>query len=96
MREFGRVTDEEDRCIIEHPVPVTFVSLQLDSKSTGISSSIGRTILASDGRESNSCSDLLADSVEEGLRSDVTEVVGDFKISMSTSSFGVDLEKIRG
>jgi len=27
VRKFGRVTDEEDGCVIEHPVPVTLVSL---------------------------------------------------------------------
>jgi hypothetical protein len=88
--ELGRVTDEEDGSVIEHPVPVTLVSLQLDSKSTGIPSSIRGTALASNGGESSSCFNLLTNRLEKGLRSDVTEIMGDFKVPMSTSTFGMD------
>ena len=47
VREFSRVTDEEDGGVIEDPVQVTLLSLQLDSKSTGVPSSIGGTVLTS-------------------------------------------------
>ena len=92
--EFSRVTDEEDRGVIEHPVQVTLISPQFDSKSTGIPGSISRTILASNSRESDSCFNPLTDRFEEWLRSDVTEIVSDFKVPMSTSSFGMYLKEI--
>jgi hypothetical protein len=38
--KLGGITDEEDGGVVEHPIPVTLLSSELDSKATGITSSI--------------------------------------------------------
>ena len=37
-REFGGFAQEENRCIVEDPVPITLFSVELDGKASRISS----------------------------------------------------------
>lgn len=53
MRELGRVSDEEHRCIVENPIPVSLVSPELDCKASRVSSGVRRSRLASYSGESN-------------------------------------------
>jgi hypothetical protein len=89
--EFGGVTKEENRSVVEHPVPVAFVCPQFDSKATRIASGIGRARFTTDGGETDSSANLLAHRFEESGISDVAEVVSDLKVTMSASTLGMDL-----
>jgi hypothetical protein len=91
VRELGRVAKEEDRGIVEDPVPVSFLCSKLDREATGIPSTICRATLASNSGETNGGANLLANLLEEGLGGDIAQVVSDLEVAMGTSSFGVDL-----
>lgn len=93
MRELGRVTDEEDGSVVEDPIPVTFLGPELDSKTARVTSSIGRAGFTADGGETSSNANLLANTLEEGLRGDVAYVVSDLEVTVSASTLGVDLYK---
>lgn len=93
VRELGWVSDEENRSVVEHPVPITLFCPELDSKATRIAGGVGRSRFASNSREADSRANLLADLTKKRLRSDVTQVVGHFEVSMSAGTFGVDLKK---
>lgn len=41
VRELGRVSDEEDGSVVEHPIPVALVGPQLNREATGVASSVG-------------------------------------------------------
>ena len=63
-RELGRVTEEENWGIVEHPVPVTLVGVELQSKSTGVTSTVGRSLLTTDGGETSEHVRFLANAFE--------------------------------
>lgn len=90
VRELGRVPDEEDWGVVEDPVPVTFLRPQLDGETTGVTSGVGRSRLATDGGEADGGTNFLANTLEEGLRRDVAEVVGDLEVTMGSGTLGVD------
>lgn len=71
MRELGGVSDEEDWGVVEHPVPVTVVGLQLDRKSTRVASSISRSNLASYGGEVDGNVNFRTIRPKKGLGSDI-------------------------
>ena len=85
------VSDEEDRGVEKDPIQVALFCPQFDSETMGITSSIGRTRLATDGGETDGGGNLLADFVEKGLGCDVAQVVGDFEFTISTGTFGMAL-----
>jgi len=93
--ELGWVTNEEDRCVIKHPVPISLLGPQLDRKPTRIASSVGGSRLASNSREANCSSGLGANLLEEGCRGDVAQLVSDLEVTVGTSTLGVDLEHNR-
>lgn len=47
--EFGWVTDEEHGSVVEHPIPVSFLGVEFDGETTGITGTVGRTLLTTDG-----------------------------------------------
>lgn len=75
-----------------HPIEVTLICLQLDRKSTRITSSIGRARLTTNRRETNGGANFFAYRFEESGRGDVTNVMGHFKVSMSTRTLGMNLK----
>lgn len=91
VRELGRVSDEENGSVVEHPVPVTLFGPELDSKATRIASGVGRSRLASDSREADSRTNFLPNLTEKRLGGDVTQVVGHFEVTMGAGAFSVDL-----
>jgi hypothetical protein len=60
VRELGRVPEEEDRGVVEHPVEVTVFGPQLDGEATGITGRISGSRLTTDGGESDSGARFLA------------------------------------
>ena len=71
-------------------VPVALLSPELDCKATRITSSIRRSRLPSNSRESDGQGSLLAHSAEEVCSGDVAEVMGGGEDTMGASSLGVD------
>lgn len=92
--ELGRVSDEEDWGVVEDPVKVALVCPDLDGEPTGITGSVGRTRLASDGGETDGGACLHASFAEEGRGCDVAETVGYLEVAVSTGAFGVDLADV--
>lgn len=90
VREFGRVTYEEDGSVVKDPIPITFLGPELDGETARVTSSVGGPRFTTDGGETGGDANLLPGTLEEGLRGNVTQVMGDFKISVGTSTFGVD------
>lgn len=88
--ELGGVPQEEDRGVVEDPIPVTLLGAKLHGKSTRITSSVGRTRLATDSGESNGGLDLVANLAKEWLGGDVGEIMGHFEVTVSTGTLGVD------
>ena len=91
MREFGRVSDEEDGSVVEHPVKVALLRSDFKGKAAGITGGIRRSEFTTDGGETGSGTVFLADLSEEPGRGNVAEVVGQFKVTMCTSTLGVNL-----
>lgn len=89
--KFGGVPDKENRSVVEHPVPVTFICPQFDSEAARVTSCVSRSRFCTNGGETDCRANLLADLLKQGLRCDIAEIVGHFKISMCTSASGVDL-----
>jgi len=92
MRELGGVSDEEDWGVVEHPVPVTVVGLQLDRKSTRVASSISRSNLTSYGGEADGYVNFCTVRPQKGLGSDIAQVISNRKFTVGPSTFGVHLE----
>ena len=51
--ELGWVANEEHGCVVENPIQITLLCLQLDRESTGVTSGVRRARLAADGRKTN-------------------------------------------
>ena len=90
MRELGRITDEEDGSVVEHPIEVTLLSPDLDSETTRVTSGISRSGLTTDSGEADSCTGLGANFFEEAGTGEVTDVVGNLEVTVGTSTLGVD------
>ena len=63
-REFGGIADEEDRCVVIDPIPVTFFCIVFDREPSRVSSSIWGALLATNCRETSNAASLLANTKE--------------------------------
>jgi len=90
VRELGRVTDEENGCVVKHPVEVALLSLELNGKSTRIAGSVSGTALSTDRGEANGSTGLVTDLVEKGGASEVWDIVGDLEVTVGTGTFCMD------
>jgi hypothetical protein len=95
--ELGRITNEEDGCVVEYlkyrdvsvpvdlanykiaiyPVPIALLRFNFNRESTGVTSSISGTRLASDSRETNGRWGFVAYFAEDLSGRDMRNVVGD-------------------
>jgi len=91
VRELGRITDEEDGGVVEDPIPVTFFSSKLDGEAARVASGVGRARFTTDGRETDCCADFLSHRSQQRLGCNVAEIMGDLEVTVSTSTFGMDL-----
>jgi hypothetical protein len=91
--ELGGVTDEEDGGVVEDPIPITLISSEFDGEATRVASGIGRARFAADGGETDCCANFLSlrPQLEQRLGSEVTEIMGDLEVTVSTSTLGMDL-----
>lgn len=88
--ELARIADEEDGRVVEDPVMVALVGVELDGEATGIAGGIWGTLLAADGGEAGDAVCLFADSAEHVHAGEVGDIVGYFEGSVGAGSFGVD------
>lgn len=72
VREFGRISNEENGSVIHYPIPVTLIGSELDSETTGVTRSIRGAGFTSDCGKPSSRSDLLANRLEQSIVGDVT------------------------
>ena len=84
------VSDEEDWGVVSDHIPVSFFSIELESETSWISFGIGRTLLTSDCGESGEHGGSLTNSVQELGLAVLGNVVGDFEVTVSTSTLSVD------
>jgi hypothetical protein len=91
--ELGGVTNEEDGSVVEHPIPVTFLGLELESEPTRVTSGIGRAGFTTDGGDTGSDVNLLANALEEGTGGDVAQIMSDLEVTVGASSLGMDLHE---
>lgn len=92
MREFCRVPDEEDRRVVEHPVPVALFSTKFESKATRIAGGVRRAGLSSDGGESSCQTNFLAHRGEQLVGCDIRAAMRYFEVTVSPCSIGVYLD----
>ena len=87
-RELGRIAEEEDWGVIVDPVPVALLGVKLDSETSGVTSSVWRTLLTADSGETKDKRGLLAGLAEHVNGGDVGDVVCNFELcdhNVSTS-----------
>lgn len=88
VRELGWVSQEEDGGVVGDHVPVALLSAELDRETTGVSGTVMRAGLATNGGESNADGALLA-GLEEVCNAEVVERVGGLVVTMCTATLGV-------
>lgn len=75
--------------VVEHPIQVSLVRVQLHGPSMNVSSGICGATLRPDGRHTEEHIGLLANCVEEAGRGDIGAVVGAFKHTISSGSISM-------
>jgi hypothetical protein len=90
IREFGRVSDEENGGVVTNQIPVTFFSVELDGETSGISFGISRTLFTTNSGESSEDRSSLSNSVQKFGLAELGDVVSDFEVTVSTGTLGVD------
>jgi len=88
--ELGGISDEEDGSVVTNQIPVTFFGVEFDSKTSGISFGIGRTLFTTDSGESGEDGSSLSEGVQEFSLAVLGDVIGDFEITVSAGTLGVD------
>src|SRR3982074_141732 len=84
------ITNEKDRCIVAHHVPVAFVGIELEGEASWIAFSVRRTFFAPDGRKAQKCRRTLAKTGEKpGARVPGHVRIGADKISISSRALGM-------
>src|SRR5437773_6260142 len=73
-----------------YQIPIPFLSKELESKSTRITSSICRALFAADSRETNKNRRLLTDFTEMVGNSQIRNIVRDLKDTMSACTLCMD------
>lgn len=91
VRELGRITYEKDRGVVEDPIPSALICLQLDSETTGITSSVCRARLSTNRGETDGGFNPVAYSMEQLLRCDIAQIMSDLEIAVRAGTFGMDL-----
>lgn len=88
--EFQGVSDEEDWGVVSDHIPVTFFSVELDGKTSGVSFGISRSLFTTDSGESGEDGGSLSDLAEDFGFAVLGNVIGNLKITVSASTLGMD------
>ncbi len=67
--EFGRVTEEEDGGIVEHPVPIAFFGVEFYREASWVSGGVWRTLLTTHSGKTSHTLGLLPNTIEHIHRS---------------------------
>ena len=79
-----RITDEEDRGVVANQIPVSFLSVHLDGKSSRITSCIRRSRLATHSGEANGNRCALTNLREDGSPAVFGNIMGHFEVTEGT------------
>jgi len=90
IRELDWISDEEERGIIKYPITDTFFGVKLNSETSWVTIGIRETSFPEGCRESYTKGGSLSYTVEELSLSELSGVIGYFKVSEGTSSDGMD------
>ena len=88
--KFRRVSEEEDRGIVEDPIPIPLFGVELDREASRIPSGVRRSLFTSDCGKTCNTFCLLANSIKHIQRSQITDVVRDLEFSICSSALGMD------
>lgn len=83
VREFEGVPYKEDWSIIPDHIPISILSVKLDSKATGVTGSVSRSFLSPDSRKSGKNGSLLVDLFKHLGFGVFGDIMSDNKVSMS-------------
>ncbi len=89
IREFQRITQEEDRGVIADQIPVTFLGVELHCKTANITLSVSGAALTGDGGEACEQLGFFADLGEDFRPGVLRNVVGDSESAVGAGTFGV-------
>jgi len=89
MRKLSRVSQEEDRSVVEDPVHVALLSPELDREASRVTSTVGRAGLATYCGESNG-NGALGLRAEEWCKAEIGNRVGGAVDTVSSSTLGVN------
>lgn len=90
MRKLGRISYEEDWCIVLHKIPVAFIGAKLDREASRVSSMVMRTTFATDGRKSNCEGTLFSFSRENVCKAEIVERIGSSVVAMGATALCMD------
>ena len=82
--EMDWIAEEEDWGVVADQIPVSFLSVKLDGISSGITSRIRRSRLATHGREANGNRGALTHLREHARAAVLGDVMGHFEVTEST------------
>lgn len=89
IRELDGLSQEEDRGVVAHEVPVTLLRVELDGKSADVPLGIRRAALSGYGGETHKDRRLLADGVEELRAGIARDIMGGGEGAPGAESLGV-------
>jgi hypothetical protein len=90
IRKFHTVLDEEHRNVIANNVPVTFLGVEFDSKTTNIADSVCRATATKDSREPQEDRSLARSVRQNTGRCDIFGRLEEGEFSKGTGATGVD------
>lgn len=88
--ELGRIPNEEDGSVVEHPVPVTLLRVELHGKPTRVPCTIRRALFSTNRRETSEHLGFLANTLEHVDDCQITDVIRHLKLTIGASTLGMD------
>ena len=87
--ELEWITQEEDRCVIAHQIPVALLGVELHREAPDVPLGVGGTAFAGDGGESDKAVGLFPHSGEDLGPGVLGDVVGNGECAVSAGTLGV-------
>lgn len=88
--ELDGISDEEDWGVVSNHVPVSFLGVELDGVTSGVSGGISRSLLTSDSGETEENWGCFTDLTEEFGFGVFADIVGGFEEAVSSGALGMD------
>lgn len=88
--KFQRITDEENRRVISHHVPVAFFSVKLERKAARISSRVCTSLFSSHRAEPQKHRGSFSNPVEKLGSGEAREIMRNLKVTMRSCTFGMN------